>query len=596
MNGETMAGAAAEATAVREERNPAREALHSRLVLGLRWRMMLNSLRNIRAHMYVHFAVGIAMIGMLFVGGTALFTWLFRFLMRQEVFGAILMDSLVGLVLLIFFALLTFSNLIIMLSTTYLSREVEFLMAHPIGRAAIFRLKLLESTFYSSWAFAVLSLPLFISYGIARQAEWYYYPLTLLLIPPFIAVPAGAGAIVTMVLTAFFPARKTRTLCVILGILCAGASLLMGRLLGIGRILRSAELQDFGQVLNTLSVGTAPLLPSAWFGNALRAIGPPDAADISIGQFVYWFAMLASTALFLFEVTRWLAPRLYYKGWTLSRDNAVMKEAEQQSKFRLTSIFDRIFVFFPPPVQALLSKDLKTFWRDPSQWTQIVILLGLMTVYIGNIRSAAQYNNAVEAIIAEWKLILIFFNMAASCFILSILTTRFVFPMLSLEGRQFWTVGMAPLPRTRIVWQKYLLCFAVCLVVSHALTLLSNRVLDVSAPYTYLAHALVTVLALGLTSLSVGLSAILPNFREDNPARIANGVGGTLNVLVSLAYIACSIALLVIPFVVWPRMANGEEMMRRWGALVIGAICALHVVTIWLPMRLGLARWRRHEF
>lgn len=570
---------------------------HTILVLGRKWRMAHNSISRMRSHMYVHFAVGLLMVFMLVGGGTLLFRSMFRFLMRLEVFGPILMDQLVSLVLLIFFALLIFSNLIITLSTTYISREVEFLMAQPMSRQAIFRLKLTESVIFSSWAFALLSLPLFVSYGMARNVEWYFYPLVLLLVIPFLLIPAGLGALITMILTAYIPARRTRTLSIGIGIAGAVASYWMGRGMGIGRLLRTAENQDFGQVLSALTIGSSPWLPSAWMGKALRAIGPADRTDIDLIAYLYWFGMILATALFLLEVTRWLVPSLYYKGWCLSRDNAVQKEAKLGGPRR--SVFtwlDRPLSIFGQPVKALLSKDLKTFWRDPAQWTQLVVLVGLMAVYLSNLRNVAKHSDAVSFILGEWRAILVIFNLAASCFILSILTTRFVYPMLSLEGRGFWTVGLAPIPRARILWQKYLLCLGTALLISHSLTWLSNRVLAVGLDYRILSHATITVLSLGLTSLSIGLGAILPNFKEDNPARIANGIGGTLNVILSLSYIGATVAILVLPVVLWPRMDDELAQWQRWGWPLLALMVVLQLAAAVLPMRIGLRRWQNHEF
>lgn len=573
------------------------DTLHSSLVLRTKLLQANNALKNIRAHMYIHMGVGLLVaVGMVGLG-TMLFYGLFSYLMRLEVFGGALMDQLVNLVLLIFFSLLTFSNLIITLSTTYISKEVEFLMAQPMSRRAIFRLKLTESIFYSSWAFALLSLPLFISYGISRDAQWYFYPLVFLLVIPFLAIPAGVGSLVTMVLAAFLPARKTRKLCVVLGIISIGASLVTGKALGIGKMLATADRQDFGQILSMLSVGSMPLLPSAWLGSALRAIGPADPTDIDLGAYLYWLAMLFATALFVLEVTRWLVPSLYYRGWCLAKDTSMApREDKPEGASPAMNAIDRGLGVFPQPVAALLSKDIKTFWRDPGQWTQIVILLGLLAVYIANMRGAAKHSEAMSFIVDQWAVVLAFFNLAASCFILSILTTRFVYPMLSLEGRGFWAIGLAPIPRSRILWQKYILCVVICQVVAQSLTVMSNRVLDLEPFYAILSHATIGVMSFGLTSLSIGLGAILPNFVEDNPARIANGLGGTTNVILSLLYIAVSVSSLLVPVNILPKIKGGDAIWDTWGIAYIAVACLFQIVVIVLPMHIGIKRWMRHEF
>jgi ABC-2 type transport system permease protein len=567
------------------------------LVLRTKLRIARNAVRNIRSHLYVHAAVGIFLVVFLIGGGAGFFYKVFDFLMDQPVFGAPLMDQLVSIVLLVFFAMLLFSNLIITLSTTYISREVEFLMALPISRQSVFRQKLIESVIYSSWAFAILSLPLFVSFGIVRRVDWYVYPLILALVIPFLIIPATLGAIVTMVVTSILPARKTRILTVALGILSVMGSLVMARVTGLGQLLATAQEQDFLQIMNSLAIGNSPILPSAWLANALQSLAPSDPADRNLMSFLYWFGMLLSTALFLWEFCRWLVGPLYYRGWCLSRDAAV-QERGKHAKLSPFRWVDRAMErSFPPATAGLLSKDLKTFWRDPSQWTQLVILFGLMVIYVTNLGYSRRYSKTLELVLNDWKMLVTFFNLAATCFILSILTTRFVYPMLSLEGRGFWTVGLAPIPRTRVVWQKYVLCMLMCLMVALPLMMLSNYILHVTGSFVWISMLAVFIMALGLTSLSVGIGAIVPDFKEDNPARIANGIGGTLNVLLSLAYIAFSVALMAFPAVmIQSKSESTRQMVTDWLPYYIVLITLFQVAVITVPLRVGLKRWNRMEF
>lgn len=592
---------AKEQQALRPESRPALtdnvlEGTHTSIVLRTKLKIALNAVRHIRKHVYVHLFSGIGMTLFLVGGGTGLFYMIFRFLMNQEVFGAPLMDRLIGVVFLIFFVMLLFSNLIITLSTTYISREIDFLMGLPISRQSIFRQKLIESIFYSSWAFALLSLPLFVSLGISRDVPWYYYPLALGLIVPFLTIPATLGAIVTMVVTAIFPARQTRILCLALGALSIVGTIVLARVSGLGRLLATAKEQDFLQIMNALSLGNSPLLPSAWLANALYAIAPADPRDVNPGMYLYWLGMMVATALFLLEVCRWMVPVLYYRGWCLSRD-AAHKEVDTHARlspFRaIDGLLDRVF---KAPVAGLLSKDLKTFWRDPSQWTQLVILFGLMVIYVINLGWSTRYSDTIQLVVSDWRILLSYFNLAATCFILSILTTRFVYPMLSLEGRGFWTVGLAPIPRSSIVWQKFALCLMLCLAVSLPLTFLSGYILQVRTGFIWLSAGMITMMSLGLTSLSIGIGAILPDFREDNPARIANGIGGTLNVLVSLIYISLSVLLLALPAVLLEGGEAGQRFFARIFFPYILVMGGMQLAAVIVPLRLGLRRWNRLEF
>ncbi len=565
-------------------------------ILEAKYRFAANGIRNIPGHMYFHVAFGIGVLLIFLAGGAWLFHRVFEFLMSQEVFGPPLMDKLVGIVFLAFFSMLIFSNLIITLSTSYISREVDFLMAQPVPHAAIFRQKLIESIVYSSWAFVVLSLPFFLAFGLARDVTWYFYPLVALLIIPFLAIPAIIGSILTVVVTAFIPARRTRFLVGGLVILSIIVSFVMARAMGLRNLFARAEEENFLAVMNFLEFGSSPFVPSTWMMNGVLSLGPGTMGPANLPQFVYWFAMLSSTALFLWQVSEWIVRPLYYRGWCLTKDSSSRGDV-RKSGFSPFVIFDRLIRFLPMRQAALLGKDMRTFWRDPAQWTQLVILFGLLVIYTANLKAARNYSTTIEFLVTQWRSILAFFNIGATGFVLSILTTRFIYPMLSLEGRQFWSIGLAPMRRETIVWQKYALCLSSALLLSLVLLVLSSWVLQIEPHLQLVGFVTTILLAFGLSSLSIGFGALLPNFREDNPARIANGVGGTANALLSMLYIALTVGMVGVPMHVFIQghLDNWPWWDTFWPVYVMGFV-VIQMTAIVLPMWLGLRKWRELQF
>src|SRR5262245_3881078 len=172
-------------------------------------------------------------LALLVGGGSVLFTVIFNTLMKQEPFGPPLMDRLIRMVLLAFFSMLVFSNLIIMLTTTYISREVEFLMAHPIGHRRLFFGKLFESIIYSSWAFVILSFPFFFALGQSRELGLSFYAGSVLLLIPYLVIPATLGAIAALVITAWFPPRKLIRFSIALALLGVISAVITQRFYGL---------------------------------------------------------------------------------------------------------------------------------------------------------------------------------------------------------------------------------------------------------------------------------------------------------------------------------------------------------------------------
>ncbi len=565
-------------------------------VVRAKKRMLDHILAQVRNHVWIHVAAGLFTLFLIVFLGGGFFYILFRFLVNQEPFGPPLMDRLVGIVLLAFFSMLVFSNLIITLTTTYISKETDFLIALPLRFPSLFLVKLVESIFYSSWAFALLSLPLFIAYGAAKHAHPAFYPLSFLMGLPFLVIPAALGAIVTMLISAYLPARKARVYSLFLLFAALGVAAVIVRLMGLRSMVMGANLEDFSRIMELLNAGSVPLLPNFWLARGMAAASAGRLAETG-----YWFLVLASTAAMAVQVCLWLVPPLYYRGWSLAKESASPVQAASANS--LFTVFDRLFSRFSPPVRALLSKDMRTFWRDPAQWSQLIVLFGLLVIYIANIQGLSRQLRGLDFFLKQWPTILSFFNMGATCFVLSILTTRFVYPMLSLEGKQYWVVGLAPFPKEKLVWEKYGICVAASALMALFLTLFSNAVLDVKPFMKGLGLATVLVLSFGLTSLAVGLGAMFPDFKEDNPARIANGLGGTANIVLSLFYIAANIALEIpVAFHVTTLIEQGAGAAGWWPSLLIPVapyllgLLILNAAAIVVPIRMGIRAWRRMEF
>jgi len=562
-----------------------------KIIFGAKQKIINNYIKDMRRHIWIHVLMGLGVVLLLVGGGTAFFYVLFDFLLSENLqpFGGDLLNYLIGMVFLAFFSMLIFSNIIITLSTTYISRELDFYMSLPIVHRNLFVVKLVESIIYSSWAFAILALPIFMAYGAAGRVPWSYYPLTILMVVPFLLLPGAIGAIIAMLISAYLPARKTRLISIVLAGGTVIATTLTVRILGFRRIFTLTDVKNFGDIMNFLRVGNDPVLPNYWLTQGIIHAGRGE-----VWGWFYWFCVLLSSALMFLQVCWWMAPHLYYRGWCLSKESATQSMAG--GRFSLLNWMEKPLRILPSQTCALVVKDVKTFWRDPAQWTQIIILFGLLFIYIANLRSASRYAGAINIFLPRWQMLLSFFNLGATCFILSIITTRFIYPMLSLEGRQFWLIGLAPMDRCRIVWEKYWLSAITAFVMAEGMMFFSNTILKVDMVMRVLSALTILVMSFGLTSLSVGLGAISPDFKEDNPARIANGFGGTMNVILSLIYTGLVIAFELLPMYL---DALRRRTLASWHLTYIipyvTAFLIVNVITIVLPMKMGLIRWRRME-
>jgi len=190
-----------------------------------------------------------------------------------------------------------------------------------------------------------------------------------------------------------------------------------------------------------------------------------------------------------------------------------------------------------------------------------------------------------------WTHLVSFLNLGACSLNLATLTTRFVYPQFSLEGKRLWVVGMAPLGLVKVVKVKYWMANCTSLVVTLGLITMSCYMLDMSVARTVFFGFAVSVMTLTLTGLAVGLGALYPNFKEENPSKIVSGFGGTFCLVLSFLYILGSVVLLALA-TPWMRPEAGTFLRT---VACLGAFAALSFAVGWVPLKLGLRQVKTFE-
>jgi ABC-2 type transport system permease protein len=351
-------------------------------------------------------------------------------------------------------------------------------------------------------------------------------------------------------------------------------------------LLETRVLEVLDQLLARTRFAMFPLLPSYWLSTSVL-----QWADGAISSALFFVLVLLSNTLFFGMVTFTRVGNLFF-----DTASAVQSRAGSQWKQRPSARskkfpspgpaekFIRLFAFARRDTRALIVKDARMFWRDTTQWGQSVMLFGLLGVYIINLRHFTQQLSS-----PFWINLVAYLNLSACALNLATLTTRFVYPQFSLEGRRLWIIGMAPLGLQRVVKVKYWLASIASLAVTLTLITLSCHLLKMSWDQIAFFGAIVTVMTFSLTGLSVGLGVLYPNMKDANPSKIVSGFGGTLCLVLSFLYILGSVFLLAIG-------TAGFHAHINW---IIGSIvlfCGLSLAVGWLPMKLGLRQLEKMEF
>jgi ABC-2 type transport system permease protein len=566
-----------------------RKPAASPLLLLLRVNLRHNWRRLLAVREQSHLLTSI--IGMFIVGYLVLSFWLFyyalKFIAKFPGLGAVLTERLLYTLFAFLFGLLLLSNLVISYTNLFRNRETTFLLTLPVSTQTIFRWKFIESTLLASWAFLFLIAPLLGAFGLVRGVPWHFYLVTFTLIGLFIMLPGVIGAWLAIAIGRLLDRRNFQIAIIVtaVGLLVVVAFLWKTQAVD-EEVLDKRTLQALDQLLAKTRFTMFPFLPSYWLSSAVLQW----AEGIFRGA-IFFALVLLSHTLFFSTIAFTRFGNIFY-------DTASAVQSRAGSSFKLNFLraknsahptvgllekFAAKFSWFDRATLALAVKDLRMFWRDTTQWGQSVMLFGLLGVYIINLRNFTHQLSS-----PFWINLVAFLNLGACSLNLATVTTRFVFPQFSLEGRRLWIVGMSPMGLDRVVKTKYWLSSALSLVVTLGLITLSCWLLKMTWDRVVFFGAVVAVMTFALNGLAVGLGVLYPNLKEANPSKIVSGFGGTLCLVLSFLYILASVLLLGFG----TTDLNGRA---SWAVESISIFAMLSVVIGWLPLKLGLRQLKNFE-
>ncbi len=513
------------------------------------------------------------------------FSWLLRFGSRAGIevnFGELLMARMFMILMSAVFLFLIFSNVLIAFFTLYKAEEIHFLVQTPITFQRLFLVRFIECIAFSSWSVAFLGVPLILAYGLSLKSSVFFYISAIVFFIPFIVIPAGWGNMITQFLVLIFPKIRLRTM-ILFGVIAVG--FLFWYITGMLRGTRISEDTILPVFLSATSRVQSPIFPPYWFTEGVLKSKDEQYADV-----LFWFLLLVSNAMFFTLLSSYVAKWIFYPGFS-----GLQGSGQRRIKLPNKGILGRLdnfLKFIPYPYRPLTIKDVKIFWRDATQWSQFIIFFGIMAIYIANLRNTTKYFEQ-----EMWRSFVACMNVASLSLILATLTSRFIFPLISLEGHRFWIIGLAPITLRQIIWQKFWLSVMTSAPFTVTLALLSGYMLQLPPLYYFMTMFSIILMNFGLSGLAVGLGALYPSFEEDNPARIVSGLGGTLNLLLSIFYIAIVITAQTI-ILQWRVLEQFTKPGYFWIALIIVIILisVLTGIAVAVPMTLGLRNLKSLEY
>ena len=493
-----------------------------------------NSLKRLDQSHYRTRIFMFGIVGMAFwVGAFVLFYRVLTYFQSVQDFGNILAMKLLSMIVITFFALLIFSSIINSLSHIYLSRDLSLLHSMPVSVSDLFMSRWLGCVFDSSWMVAAFSLPVFLSYGMVFKAGIGFYLTAFIALLCLCLIACALSSLIVLLGAAILPAGKIRTLFVILGV---ALSIL---LIVILRIIRPEQLvnpDSFASVvlyLNSMQALSISYLPTTWISDTIR-----QSLEGDWKMSLFNLALSASFVFSLIFLNQVAAESLYFRGF--SRAQTTAKRFFSPVTLRGYS-WDGLLFFLSRPARAFLVKEIRSFFRDSTQWPQLFLICALIAIYLYNFSVLPLDKAPIKTVYLQN--IFSFLNIALAAFVLSAICARFVFPSVSMEGEAFWIIQAAPVSMKTFLWIKFFLYYTPLLILSEFLIVVTNILLDVTPFMMFLSVVTIFCMVPGIVGLAVGLGARYPDFKSENPALSVTSFGGLLFMLLCFGLIAAVIVL-----------------------------------------------------
>jgi len=496
--------------------------------------------------------------------------------------GELLAGKLLGLMLVSFFSLLLLSNVITALSSFFLAKDLDLLVSAPVDWLRVYAAKLTETTIFSSWMVVLMAIPMFTAYGMAYRGGWGFWLFVALALVPFLVIPSVLGSATTLLLVNIFPARRTRDILSVIAVMAAGGIILLFRLVRPEKLARPEGFRSLVDFIAVLRGPTSPLLPSEWFQKTVMGFlaEKPDLLSLY---------MLWSTAAALVVLGALLHRALYAAGFSKAQESA--------ERWAHAGLLQRLAMRVLAPLgvlkRELVMKEVRLFFRDTTQWSQLILLAVLVVVYVFNIKYLPLKGEGITFFLVN---VVPFLNLVLAGFVLASIAARFIFPGVSLEGRTLWLLRSSPLAMRDLLWAKFWVGTLPLLILALGIVGVTDYLLQVSTFMFLVSVFTITFMTFAIAGLAIGFGTMFPQFETENAAQIPTSFGGLLFMMASVGIIGGTIILEARPVYgylaarAFHQTANPLEMVLGFGAATL--LCVASTV---IPIRVALRRLEATE-
>jgi len=377
------------------------------------------------------------------------------------------------------------------------------------------------------------------------------------------------------------PAGRIRTILILLGVIMVMILIFILRLTRPEQLVNPDSFASVVLYLNSMQTPNSPLLPTTWITDTIKA-----ALDNATKTCLFNLALTGTFAFMLIFINNITAKIAYFTGF--SKSQTTPRRLFAPLKYKGYN-WESLLNFLPRESRAFAVKEIRTFFRDSSQWPQLFLMAALVTIYLYNFSVLPLNNLPIKTIYLQN--LFSFLNIGLAASVLSAVSARFVFPAVSMEGEAFWIVQAAPVLTKKFLWIKFFLYYIPLVILAEILVIFSNLFLQVSPFMMVLSTITIFCLVPAVVGLATGLGAIYADFKSENPVQVVTGFGGLLFMILSFSLIAVVIILEAGPvYYIFMAQLRGQSlslMPMAWIICSFGLALFLCLLAIFYTIHLG---------
>ncbi len=424
-----------------------------------------------------------------------------------------------------------FSSISASLGSLFFSERADLLPGAPISFWKIWLGRTLEVAVSTLWMPIFFLPPILVPYWIYTSTPIVSLAIQSLGLGMLFLLAVMVGMLISIVLLSLSPLLARRGLRGFLLLLTG-----LGLVLGISWILSLCRAQDPTiDILRSFRNLVDPewaLLPSSLLGNLFSSnfltTSPSSLLSspqlLSVWLLACWTLAVASLSFIILEFA-------YLPLLGLFR-TSLKHSGTSNSSFNRTLTFAQILT--GQRSRTIAAKDLLTTLRDLPTCVELMLLLALTSVYLSHLQSLLSLEGLSPSGMKEWSIILLILSSALGAFLVIAISTRFLFPSISKEGRSFWIIRKSPLKLRQYLIAKKSLWFPIIATIGVGTTVISAIILGFDITTILVSSFWSLSLTYGITALAVGFGAKFARFDWEHPSELIASFGSFVFMVVSV--------------------------------------------------------------